>query len=138
MRGQAIGFSKMSVDLLADVEVSECSDLVSTNAKVLLKMEANLKSDDKNVALPRPISIRPGLFYKICIGPLPDGHGFYSEVLMTEMQTRSNVSIKLHNCDTVQSPANFSRYGKPIRLTWAFQQKSKYLNTIKDNHKSGK
>lgn len=83
--------------LPVDVEITESTDLDDANAKCILKMKAELQSDETNVALPYPALIRPGYFYTICIGKFPDDHVYYYTELQTEVCLKSDITIKYHN-----------------------------------------
>lgn len=108
------GVRELSVALPVNVNISEILNSNSAIVKQMLTMKASLQATDvTEVVLPHPILIRPGFQYKICIGPFPDEHVYYSN----ELKTKARVSnffpfyasyVKLHNVSTDK--------GKPIGL----------------------
>lgn len=91
-----------AVRAIDDVEISEASGSMDTNAKVLLTMRTMLNSNDGNhILLPHPILIRPKLWYSISIGPFPDQHLFYSKQLKTNVLLSHNFAmVKLRRWNT--------------------------------------
>lgn len=67
------------------------------DAEVLLKMKANLGSNNNSVSLPRPLLIRLGFFYTICMKKFPSGHFFHYRKLEDNVQINSNTIINFNN-----------------------------------------
>lgn len=87
----------LRANLSVEVEINEASGLKGDNAKILLKMKTELKSEETNISLLHPVLIRPGFFYSICVGNFPDEHGYCTEEMKTETRIESDINIKFHN-----------------------------------------
>lgn len=117
------GIRDLSVALRLKVEILEVCNSNSASAKQLLTMKTTLKSTNSTneIVLPHPILIRPGFQYKICIGPFPDEHVYYSNELLTKVSVTSDSNlfwfygsyVKFHNISTVG--------GKPFGLISMFK-----------------
>lgn len=101
----------MLADLSVDVKIIETTDWLdaNANAECLSKFRAQLQSKETEVLLPYSVLIRPKFHYTISIENIPDGHGFYSKGMKTEIWIESDVKIEMCNANKFISALNFNR-----------------------------
>lgn len=79
------------------MEITEATDLIDRNAKVILTMKIELEADGTDVFLQHPILVRPRFFYTIRVGQFPRHHLHDSENLMQKVQLESDIEVEFHN-----------------------------------------
>lgn len=84
----------LSSGLSVEIDIMEVLHLDDTNARNLLKMTAMLSSTETHILLPHPILVRPGIIYKISIGPFNGNLRFSSEEMKTDVHLQSNIVIQ--------------------------------------------
>lgn len=98
---------RLQSTLMAQVEISEVTDLASDNRKMLSNTTIFLDSKNTHILLSQPILVRPRRFYIITIKKFPEDHGFISPNFKTEIELDADIIVKFHNDRTTASQNRF-------------------------------
>lgn len=106
--GDMNSVSDLDDDWSVDVDILEFDDDYR-KARSLLKSKAQLQSTKITIHLPKPVLIRPGLFYKISMGPFPKGYQYYSRELKMSVELGGRIALDFYEIDCLISALHFNR-----------------------------
>lgn len=86
-------------NLFVDLEILERKggSLLKLNARSILKMKVELKSEGTTVSFLSPVLIKPGFRYTISMEHFPDNYCYDTPVLKCEVKPKSDLTVQFHD-----------------------------------------